>query len=78
MYECAGSLCYSSINNYLSGLNLLSKLNGGDDLRIDFGVSLMLKGLQRILGSEVKPKDPLLPQDMFQMVDLSNHQYGWA
>lgn len=75
MYECAGSLCYVSINNYLSGINLLSKLNGGEDLRKDFGVSLMLKGLQRILGSESKPKEPLLPQDLlniFQVVDLSD------
>lgn len=75
MYECAGELCYTSINNYLSGLNVLSKLNGGEDLRQDFGVSLMLKGLQRILGSEVKPMEPLLPSDLikiFQEVDLSN------
>lgn len=75
MYECASHLCYTSINNYLSGLNVLSKLHGGADLRMDFGVSLMLKGLQRILGSEVKPKDPLLPDDLvkiFQEVDLSS------
>lgn len=75
MYECAGHLCYSSINNYLSGLNVLSKLNGGEDLRKDFGVSLMLKGLQRILGSEVTPKAPLLPEDLiaiFQEVNLSD------
>lgn len=75
MYESAGQLCYTSINNYLSGLNVLSKLNGGEDLRKDFGVSLMLKGLQRILGSEVKPKEPLLQCDLvriFQEVNLAD------
>lgn len=70
-------LCYTSINNYVSGINLLSKLNGGEDLRQDFSVGLTLRGLKRILGSETKPKDPLMPADLlklFQQVNLSNHR----
>lgn len=78
MVDCAlRGLCYASINNYVSGVNLLSKLNGGEDLRKDFGVGLTLQGLRRILGSETKPKDPLLPADLlklFQQINLSNHR----
>lgn len=78
MYECASEgLCFTSINNYVSGINLLSKLNDGEDFRQDFGVNLMIKGLRRMLNSTVKPKDPLLPGDLiriFQKVDLSNHR----
>lgn len=78
MVDCAlRGLCYTSITNYVSGVNLLSKLNGGDDLREDFGVGLTLQGLRRILGSETKPKDPLMPSDLwklFQQVKLSSHR----
>lgn len=68
-------LAFVTINNYVSGVNLLHKLNGGDDLREDFGVGLMVKGLKRILGCVSHPKDPLLPEDLvtiFQYVDLSS------
>lgn len=78
MVDCAlRGLCHTSINNYVSGINLLSKLNGGKDLREDFGVGLTLQGLRRILGSETKPKDPIMPQDLskvFQQVNLSDHR----
>lgn len=55
----------------------MSKLNGGEDFRDDFGVNLMVKGLRRLLNSTVKPKDPLLPSDLlqiFQRVDLNDHK----
>lgn len=45
-------------------------------MRSDFGVNLMLKGLRRIKGDTVKPKEPLVPEDlwkMFQEVNLSSH-----
>lgn len=78
MVDCATrGLCYTTINNYVSGINLLSKLNGGGDLREDFGVGLTLQGLRRILGSVVKPKDPLMPADLVQIfhhVNLDNHR----
>lgn len=78
MYECAcEGLCFTTINNYVSGINLLSKLNDGEDFREDFGVNLMVKGLRRMLNSTVKPKDPLLPTDLidiFQKVNLSDHK----
>lgn len=78
MVDCAlRGLCYNSINNYASGVNLLSKLNGGEDLRKEFGVCLTLQGLRRILGSETKAKDPIMPVDLlkiFQQGNLSNHR----
>lgn len=78
MYSCAlDGLCFTTINNYVSGINLLSKLNGGEDFRADFGVNLMVKGLRRVLNSTVKPKEPLLPVDLvqiFQKVDLNDHK----
>lgn len=65
MFELASQgLAYVTINNYVSGVNLLSKLNGGEDLREGFGVGLMLRSLKRILGCVSKPKDPLLPEDL--------------
>lgn len=76
LYEASADLCYTSLNNYVSGLNLLSKLNAGVDLRKDFGIHLMLLGLKRLKGDTVKPKEPLLPADLrkiFQEVDLNNH-----
>lgn len=76
LYEASNDLCYSSLNNYVSGFNLLSKLNNGLDLREDFGVSLMLKGLRRIKGDVSHPKEPLMPADLksiFQAVNLSDH-----
>lgn len=76
LYEASSDLCYSSLNNYVSGLNLLSKLNDGCDLRQDFGIHLMLMGLKRLKGDVSKPKEPLLPSDLkkiFQEVNLSDH-----
>lgn len=76
LYEASNDLCYNSLNNYVSALNLLSKLNNGCDLRHDFGVHLMLMGLKRIKGDVVKPKDPLMPPDLvkiFQQVNLQDH-----
>lgn len=62
MYECTSEgLCFTTINNYVSGINSLSKLNEGEDFRQDFGVNLMVKGIRRMLNSTVTPKDPLLP-----------------
>lgn len=76
LYEVSPGLCYGTLNNYVSALNLLSKLNDGMDLRKDFGLHLMLQGLKRIKGDEVNQKDPLLPADLrkiFQQVNLQNH-----
>lgn len=76
LYEASEDLCYNSLNNYVSGLNLLSKLNDDDDLRQDFGIHLMLMGLKRLKGDTVTPKEPLLPEDLrkiFQQINLENH-----
>lgn len=57
LYKASSNLCYSSLNNYVSGLNLLSKLSKGPDLHEDLGVSLMLRGLRRIKGDVAHPKE---------------------
>ena len=70
------SLKYSTINNYVSALNAMGKLSDNfQDLRQDYGVVLVLRGLKRLLGDTRSPMDPRLPFELsriFQVVDLSD------
>ena len=70
------SLKFSTINNYVSALNAMAKLSANyQDLKQDYGVTLVLRGLKRRLGDIRAPMDPLLPADLsliFQVVDLSD------
>ena len=70
------SLTYSSINNYVSALNSLGKFNDNEfDLRLDYGVTLLLRGFKRLKGDISSPKDPLSPKDLrsiFTCVDFSD------
>lgn len=55
-------LKYSTINNEVSALVLLGKLNDCPyDLRGDFDIHLTMKALRRILGDETDAKDELFP-----------------
>ena len=64
VYICDG-LSYSTLNNYVSALNALGKYYSSDfDLRKDFGITLLLRGLKRLKGDSLHPKDPLLPADL--------------
>ena len=61
-------VCYTRINNYVSALNALSRLRSDfSDLRQDYGITLVLKGLRRIKGDACEPMDPLLPEDLHKM-----------
>ena len=58
-------VCYTTLNNYVSALNALSKLHTDYvDLHSDYGVILVLRGLKRIKGDASEPMDPLLPTDL--------------
>ena len=69
-------LTYTTLNNYVSALNVLGRFSQGSfDLRHDYGVQLLLRGFRRLKGDSSKPKDPLMPSDlkkMFCFVDLSD------
>ena len=70
------SLKFSTINIYVSALNAMAKLSTDyQDLRQDYGVTLVLRCLRRLLGDARAPMDPILPEDLsriFQVVDLSD------
>lgn len=77
----SGSVSYVTLNNDLSALNVLRKLNGyTTNLREDYAVQLTLKGLRRILGDVSTPMDPLSPQDLLKIRhwvdDKSSLQWG--
>lgn len=65
----SNKVCYTTLNNYVSSLNLLLRMQQGKriDLRDDFGVILTLRGLKRILGAETKSKEPLYPEELLQI-----------
>ena len=75
--DIGDDLSYSTLNNYVSALNVLSKMyEDSFDLRQDYGISLLLKGFKRLKGEATSPKDPLLPEDLkniYKLVDTSNH-----
>lgn len=59
---------YVTLNNYVSALNVLNKLNGQRvDIREDYSILLTLRGLRRILGDVSNPMDPLLPNELIKM-----------
>lgn len=61
-------MAYVSINNQVSAIVTLAKLNGSDvDIRSDFNIRLTMAGLRRILGDTPSPKDELLPSDLVKM-----------
>ena len=79
------SLCYVSIDNYVSGVISLNKYFGYDisDIRLDFIFSTTLKGLRRLLGDPVPTRVTLTLENllnMFMSVDcLSvNERCMWA
>ena len=77
-------LSYTSLNNYVSALNILGRFdNSGFDLRTDFSVSLLLRGFKRIKGDVSSPKDPLLPTDLKRIygqvnLDIDTHLVVWV
>lgn len=74
-------LCYTTINNEASAINVLGRLHGGDwDLRADYGVKLTLMALRRLLGDTPSTRDELLPSDLLQIysqVNTSNF-FEWS
>ena len=59
------TVCYTTLNNYVSALNALSRLRADFvDLRLDYNITLVLRGLRRIKGDATEPMDPLLPEDL--------------
>lgn len=61
-------LAYSTINNEVSAVVMLGKINGYDvDIRGDFSVKVTLTALRRILGDTVLHRDELLPSDLLKI-----------
>lgn len=68
MSYLARRLCYSSIRNYLSGLNNHLKDLGCPPINYsDHNVKKCMSGIRRIKGSEVKQAVPLLPNDLIRL-----------
>lgn len=68
-------LTYTTINNEVSALVMFSKLYGcAVDIQSDFGVSLTLKALRRLLGDQSTSKDELYPLDLYKMYTYSSGQ----
>lgn len=66
-------LKYSTINNEVSALVLLGKLNDSPcDLHGDFNVHLTLKALRRILGDHTDAKDELFPSELLKIKEQVN------
>ena len=69
------ALSYSTLNNYVSALNVLGKFyDGAFDLRQDFGVLLLLRGFRRLKGDASHPKDPISPTDLKLIAAVVNFQ----
>ena len=81
--DIGDNLSYSTLNNYVSALNVLGKMYDESlDLRRDYGVLLLLKGFKRLKGDLSSPKDPLLPDDLKEIhkvvdFDDSTHFTVW-
>lgn len=77
----ARSLKYSSILNYLSGLNYFLKKNGAQTIDYSaFVVNTTLKGIRRSLGDTPKQAIPILPgmlRNMFQFLTLKHGHTAW-
>ena len=64
----ARRLCYSSIHNYLSGLNNHLKDLGCPPIDYsDHSVKECMAGIRRVKGSEVKQAAPLLPLELLNL-----------
>ena len=76
LVDISDSVSFLTINNYVSALNVLGRFHVGDfDLRQDYGVVLLLRGLRRLKGDSSSPKDPLMPSDLrdiYKYVDMSD------
>lgn len=69
------TVCYTTFNNYVSALNILSKTDKGScDLRDDFAVSLTLQGLRRILGDSSLPKSSVVSRPH---QDKTSHEFSF-
>lgn len=66
-------LAYSTINNQVSALVMLAKLNSQViEIRENFEVGLTLKALRRILGDSTTQKDAVFPADLLAMSRFVN------
>ena len=68
MSYLARRLCYSSVRNYLSGLN--NHLKDLGCAPIDYknhGIKKCMAGIRRVKGNEVKQATPLLPGDLIRL-----------
>lgn len=69
----SSTVSYVTLNNYVSALNVVLKINGSkDDLREDYAVHLTLRGLRRLLGDAATPMDALLPRDLLKIKSQVN------
>ena len=71
------SLCYSSITNYLSALNLFLKSEG--QAPIDYTshtVRIVLGGAKRLLGCARKQASPILPGQLLKMFAYMSDSLG--
>ena len=69
------TLTYTTMNNYVSAVNVLGKFyDGAFDLRQDFGVLLLLRGFRRLKGDTSHPKDPISPEDLKHIAAVVNYQ----
>ena len=69
------TLTYTTLNNYVSALNVLGKFyNGAFDLRNDFGVIFLLRGFRRLKGDASHPKAPLSPGDLKRIAAVVNYK----
>ena len=65
---------FTTLNNYVSALNaLLRPRSDFTDLRQDYGLILVLRGLRCIKGDATEPMDPLLPSDLLKIHQVVNH-----
>ena len=68
MSYLARRLCYSSVRNYLSGLNNHLKDLGCPPIDYkDHGIKKCMAGIRRVKGNEVKQATPLLPGDLVRL-----------
>ena len=73
----ARSLKYSSVLNYLSGLNNFLKQNGATPIAyLDYEVASTLRGIRRDLGSAPKRASPLLPDMLVRMFAFLSSNLG--
>lgn len=73
----ARRLCYSSIRNYLSGLNNHLKDLGCPPINYeDHGIKKCMAGIRRLKGQEVKQAAPLLPLELLRVFSVMHPTIG--